>query len=471
MTVPKHARQVVFSSLDRTLLEEPVPTYSLLALPSSVASLLLNEAARRQALNDDSDDEDEACSDSLQTQQTLLEIRGDASDAAVLVTRDSTFNLRGVQNSNSLCLCSTPQNLKAPDWFHTQSVNHVNIAVTDDETTANRASTNSIEIETVLHETLELVKSVPKLDKLDVLLKATDYTGEDAEMSPKRKQICITMDTLRARVPASDVEIERALTNKRIVNVNGRFRKIPTTYLAIMLPALLNALPASVESIDDPQDVNESMNVDSHKTPVKPRTKFGNSKTSTTSATSVDNSKQIRIQVDQDELELALDAVDCSEQVAKQVISWYTVDQSLNRNVTIQVNDVVRDVGFSTLEQEGFTAQRLDAFMERWKTNTKPFESLCDLSLLAGYHVVNSCHPPTITYLPPTRLSSDPSTRFQELFSIKQRWKDTDMILFLKDLTTGDKKKLDGLILKFVRKVKATDKEGGGTVWTARNLW
>ena len=41
------------------------------------------------------------------------------------------------------------------------------------------------------------------------------------------------------------------------------------------------------------------------------------------------------------------------------------------------------------------------------------------------------------------------------------------MSLYIDDLTGGDKKKRDALVLKFVRKVKDKD----STWWTARNLW
>lgn len=74
-------------------------------------------------------------------------------------------------------------------------------------------------------------------------------------------------------------------------------------------------------------------------------------------------------------------------------------------------------------------------------------------------------HPPTITFLPSARLSSEPATRFDELFSLLPRWKDTEMVLFLDDLVGGDKKKRDAMVLKFVRKVKEPD---GSTAWTSR---
>lgn len=70
-------------------------------------------------------------------------------------------------------------------------------------------------------------------------------------------------------------------------------------------------------------------------------------------------------------------------------------------------------------------------------------------------------------YLPPSRLSPDAATRFSELFALQARWPEAEMALFVDDLTGGDRKKRDALVLKFVRKVKDRD----ATFWTARNLW
>lgn len=84
-----------------------------------------------------------------------------------------------------------------------------------------------------------------------------------------------------------------------------------------------------------------------------------------------------------------------------------------------------------------------------------------------GLHLFRPAPLSTVQYLPPARLSPDPATRFAELFTLQPRWLETEMSLFVDDLTGGDKKKRDALVLKFVRKVKEKDV----TFWTARNLW
>ena len=133
--------------------------------------------------------------------------------------------------------------------------------------------------------------------------------------------------------------------------------------------------------------------------------------------------------------------------------------------------------------------QPRDRFVDEWRRLCGGFRKLARLELLAvsaiqvsvciahmhptdaaliasqGTCIHGTSQPPTITFLPFTRLSSDPATRFDELFSLLARWKDTEMVLFLDDLVGGDKKKRDALVLKFVRKVKEPN---GTTVWTSR---
>ncbi|KAK4050252.1 Ctf8p and Ctf18p associating protein [Microbotryomycetes sp. JL201] len=443
MTATAATRHVAFSSR-QTAECGSTTSYSLLALPPAISSLLSR----------------------ADCDAAPLQIRGTTSDAAVLVTPTETYAIRGVQNSNSLCLASTSG---ARDWVSSSDNTEQH---SDGKVNLDRHGNKVIEIESVLHETLELVKSVPKTDKLDLLLKGTDYTGQDGEMAPQRKKARLTFDQLQARLPASDAQIKLALAKKRVVTLNSYLRTIPNAFMLLLLPSLLKALPASaLATIDQDEAVLEPC-----KTPIKPGVgahKKGKGKVVAGAGIAGQPSQLVAI-ADEDELELALDAVDCSEEVAQQIIEWYKDDgRILNEErgkVAVRVHDMVKDLGFSTLETGGYIAQRLDNFMATWKDGSKPFEALCTLPLLAGHHVINPAYPPTITYLPPSRLSADPATRFSELFSVKPKWKDTEMVLFLNDLVNeGDTKKRDALVLKFVRKVK--DPKNGSTLWTARNLW
>lgn len=131
----------------------PQPKYSLLALPPALVALLSNP--------------DTASS---------LEIRGDTTDAAVLVTPSQTFAIRGVQNSNSLCLCSSGiDGGEGRGWF----------AGEDDSL----AKEGTIEIATTLHETLEVLPGVARTERLEGLLRGSEYRGEDAEADRQRKGV------------------------------------------------------------------------------------------------------------------------------------------------------------------------------------------------------------------------------------------------------------------------------------------
>lgn len=136
-------------------------TYSLLALPSPILALLRsNHSDPSTAPN--------------------LEIRGHGTDAAVLVTKDQTFSIRGVQNSNSLLLCDTEGKLengrREEDAF----------MLNDDAISSGRPrkkrKLDEIVIETTLHETLELAGSIPRFDKLYNVLSRIEYDGEDGEV-------------------------------------------------------------------------------------------------------------------------------------------------------------------------------------------------------------------------------------------------------------------------------------------------
>lgn len=129
----------------------------MLTLPASLAALLADPATAHS-----------------------LEIRGHTTDAAVLVSPTKTYALRGVQNSNSLCLCSSAQGEGASEgggrgWFDGE-----------DEERETVRKDRAIEIETVLHETLEVVQAVARTERLEGLLKGSEYRGEDAEADAAR---------------------------------------------------------------------------------------------------------------------------------------------------------------------------------------------------------------------------------------------------------------------------------------------
>ena len=102
--------------------------YSLVELP---AALALSSPDGRSSVSD------------------TLVIKGQPSDDAVLCTSHSTYNIRAVKNSNSLLLCRPSKGKK-------------------------------LEIQSTLHQTLELEVTVPKLDRIADLLRGQEWHPEEA---------------------------------------------------------------------------------------------------------------------------------------------------------------------------------------------------------------------------------------------------------------------------------------------------
>ncbi|GAA5858827.1 hypothetical protein JCM1840_006575 [Sporobolomyces johnsonii] len=405
------------------------PSYRLLALPPALLSLLTSSDSYASA---------------------PLEIRGDASDSAVLVTPTQTYALRGVQNSNSLCVCSSgADGGSGGKWFGSGAGGDEDRDEEDGRPSKRRRET--IEIETVLHETLEAVPGVARTEKLDGLLKGCEYRGEVAEdESPPTRRI--TFDTLRSRLPASDAEIHAALAKHRTVTLSSCLRPVPASFRLQILPSLLSTLPLPA-ALAHP----------------------GKAKKSKSKASEAKGKEPMYAEAEEQDLLEALDAVDCGEAVAREVVRWFGEKVAGGKERwKLAVEKVVKEVGIVLLADGGFGQQPIDPFMARWKELCGGFAPVCDLSLLAGTHLVRPAPLSTIQYLPSSSLSPDPATRFAELFALAPRWLEAEMGLFIDDFTGGDKKKRDALVLKFVRKVKDKDKGVGGgetTWWTPRNLW
>jgi sister chromatid cohesion protein DCC1 len=145
-----------------------------------------------------------------------LTIKGQPSDEAVLCTQNTTYNIRSVQNSNSLLLCQ---------------------ASTSSSTSGSNKG-KKVEVQTTLHQTLELEPTIPKLEKISDLLRGQEWIPEDdveEERQPKvtrsslfyvcvsqrRKTRRYTFEDVIDLVPASDAQIENALKGKRVLIIDG----------------------------------------------------------------------------------------------------------------------------------------------------------------------------------------------------------------------------------------------------------
>ncbi|GAA6023903.1 hypothetical protein JCM10207_009268 [Rhodosporidiobolus poonsookiae] len=453
-------RLVVFADKSIDAPHPTQPSYQLLALPPALLSLLTSSSSS---------------SSSSGSAAAPLEIRGDPHDGAVLVSPTQTFTLRGVQNSNSLCVCAAgaaSEGKGRARWFVPASGSAVEGEMDVDEEDGDdeveeparkKLRREQIEIEAVLHETLEAVPGVARTDKLDGLLKGCEYDGEAGEEerseggqpNPRQKH---TFASVRSRLPASDAEIRTALSRKRVVTLDDFLRPLPPTFLLSVLPSILATLPLPAQ-IAHPAPAAAAS---------KKHLKSKPSKAAPLPSSAVAAPLYAEA-LDADLLD-ALDAVDCgNDAVARQVLAWFggEVEGAHRRTWKVDARVVVKEVGVVLMADGGYGQQAVDPFLARWKELCRGFARVCDLSLLAGLHLHRPAPLSTLQYLPPSSLSPDPATRFAELFALKPRWLEADLALFVDDLTGGDKKRRDALVLKFVRKVK----EGQVTWWTARNLW
>ncbi|KAI5478006.1 hypothetical protein MNV49_005698 [Pseudohyphozyma bogoriensis] len=406
-----HRRRVVFAPNASTSGATPAPSYSLLALPPALVSLLSDPATA-----------------------SSIEIRGHKTDAAVLVTDSQTYALRGVQNSNSLMVASSGAQGAMGDG----------------------TGGKDIMLHATLHETLEVVQGVARTDKVEALLKGSEYVGEDAEEGRSTAKFQ-TFETLTTFLPASNLAIRTALTSHRVVPLNDYLRPLPPSYLLKILPPLLTSLnptllPAEPESVPPP----------------KKKLKAGKDKAVAPPAPVEKVAGVVDAEVE--EMLDTLDSVDCGNEVGKGLLRWFGKQKEGKKDGVWEVNveELVKEVGIVLLASGGYGKQPLDKYLNQWRTLCGSFAPLCGLPLIASSHLTHVGPPPQITYFPISRLSPDPATRFNELFGVKARWEEADMIRFIDDLVGGEKKKRDGLVLKFVRKVKEAD---GRTTWAARNLW
>ena len=132
-------------------------SYSLVELPPALLASV--QDLSKQA----------STSSSSSTLPTDLVIKGQPTDDAVLCTRDATYNLRAVKNSNSLMLCRPTSKDKG------------------------KGKALSLEIESTLHQTLELELVVPKLDRIAELLRGSEWSPEIAEEERASKKVILSV--------------------------------------------------------------------------------------------------------------------------------------------------------------------------------------------------------------------------------------------------------------------------------------
>ncbi|KAF9813694.1 hypothetical protein IEO21_05410 [Rhodonia placenta] len=332
-----------------------------------------------------------------------LVIKGNPDEDAVLCTADKTYTIRSVVLSNSV-LVATP-----------------------DSSTKSQGDADAVVIRDQLKEILELAPSLPRLRRLDALLKDAEYNeghededgrmSEDEDSAPK-----VTYAEARETLQASDIELDRGLRDRRVLILGGYLRRLAPSYLTTILELLLTNL------------VSLSL---SHE------------------AASVV------------ELCSALDGHDVSRDVCRQVMAWF--GEVADGKWKVNVAAAVKEVGLGILRAYKDDPIAQSELLAKWcSTVGDTFESTVSLDLLAGNYLVqtDTLKDPPVTalaYFPSSQLPVDPAARFTDLFLTRPRWKADEIVPFLADIVV-DSKERDKLLLKYTRTITNTE----GIWYTAR---
>ncbi|KAG9050750.1 hypothetical protein FS837_002694 [Tulasnella sp. UAMH 9824] len=359
-----------------------------------------------------------------------ITIRGKANDEAVLCTRTATYSLRTVQISNSL-LVVTGEDVPSGSFK-----DHV--------------------IRDTISELVELVPAVPKLERLTGLLKKNKYRTEDEDGSDEdpmesqerpAKRRRFTYNQVRGLVQASDVELERGLREKRVLQMDGYLQPLPSDELTKIISYILTLIPKHSWS---PAAV--------------PLAKLSSE---------------------------LLYEYEVPKTVTRQVCEWFGLvegDEGKEKWVMDQ-EKVVTEVGLGVLQKLCAVRMLLLArvvelsspcclltkeeakaekdILTEWKDLVgDKFEAVVRMDLLAG-NFIDITDPqyasrtgPRFKYFPASGLPMVPAERFKDLFLTKTSWKGPELTPFLQDIAV-EKKERDKLLMKFTR----TSTDASGIVW------
>ncbi|KAH9176582.1 sister chromatid cohesion protein Dcc1 [Lactarius sanguifluus] len=328
------------------------------------------------------------------TGELKLAIKGGVDDDAVLCTSERTYNIRSVVLSNSVLVISPPSDADG--------------------------NSDQVMIQDSLNELLELVPTVPRLHRLNTLLKGHEWEEgreEEDENFGAAKRKRITVDQARAELQASEQELAQALQEKHVLILDDVLRPLSPSYLHKILELLLMHLV----SLSQPHD-----------------------------AASVQELSQPL----EDEHEV-------KREVTLQVMRWFGQVDADNVSWNVDVEKLVRQLGLGVLRQHKNDPVPEDEFMAKWNTAVgDTFASSTSLQLLTGNYLCASspfCSSTMLSYFPCAGLPVDPVARFSDLFLTRPRWKAEDIAPYLSDIAV-DSKDLDKLLLRYARAL--TDKDG-----------
>ncbi|KZT62015.1 hypothetical protein CALCODRAFT_463443 [Calocera cornea HHB12733] len=346
-----------------------------------------------------------------ETSELSLTIKGKQSDDAVLCSSSTTYALRAVTVSNAFFIVQPAQ-----------------LIVEDGE-----EGDTTLEITGQVKDIIEVHKAVPRLDRLNGLMRGSEWNGEDEDMDDRNRRR-YTYEQVSGVVQASTEELGEGLREAHVLHIGGKLRSLPPSQLSMILEAILTSLVARSLA---PKNV--------------PLDEF---------------------------LDAMEEDHDLPRDVIRGVIAWYG-DVSEER-WRADMASLVREIGLGLLTELRDNPMTEAEFMTLWEkkvgdsfaneitldllhvrlTNRVP--RLIYLTISQGYFLQPEPPSKALVYFPHTALPATPAARFADLFLARPRWLSEDMEPFLKGLPGGDSKTVrDALLVKFARKSEAEN----GTVW------
>jgi sister chromatid cohesion protein DCC1 len=108
-----------------------------------------------------------------------LQIKGRGTDDAVFTTPDSTYAIRSVSISNTIIILTSPPG-------------HSDLSISASDVAAGADEVHNLLIRDQLHEILELVPAVPRLERLEALLRSanSEADGEGSSELIENSDVC-----------------------------------------------------------------------------------------------------------------------------------------------------------------------------------------------------------------------------------------------------------------------------------------
>ncbi|KAF8530392.1 sister chromatid cohesion protein Dcc1 [Hysterangium stoloniferum] len=350
--------------------------------------------------------------------ETQFTIRGRPNDDAVLCTASRTYALRAVTLSNTIVVATAP-----------------------DPATSNDDETLELIVQDQVSQILELVPTVPKLHRLDTILKGCEYdegherddegggTGDEMELDPDEdlragKRAKFTKDSVRGEIQASDEELSQGFKQFHILDIEGHLRPLSPSFLTQILETILTAL------------VSQGLPLPPNPVPI-------------------------------DRLTHHLDLEhEMPRLVTEQILPWFGVVNG--NNWEMDPTAAVKQVGLGRLMTYKNDPPTIEHFLDQWRTAVGDvFASIVDIALLEGNYLLSPA-PPTqathLVYFPSSALPITATALFTDLFLTRPRWRAVDIAPFLGAVAV-DKKEQEKLLMKYAR---TTTDAAGGVWYTAR---